>query len=305
MLATTVVSCADEDKINTSNATVSFGEQSYNVKENKGLFNIPVIVEGEQNGPVYVDVEVTSNSADCKEDVHYLVTSKHIVINPDKKQSYIEIKSVDDRVINEDRQFTITIAKAKGAKISETLASANITLRDNDDIPYERMAGTWTATVYNLDMEDEMSFDLKFTTIEDETDPSYGSLIDTQPWAIFTGEQPVFDETGKCLVHPMTFHHDEKTGKTTVDMRMGSIMADNLDFGYDDKNNVDLHNCSIRSATDGMSSLVYSGTISGEVNDDFTEIKFKDRLYIIIFATNGQPYQFYGGFENLTFKLKK
>lgn len=305
IVAATFVSCSDDDDVNTAVATVAFGEQTYSVKENKGLFTIPVVVEGELNGPVIVDVEVSANSPECKEDVNYFVTSKHITINPAKKSSYVEIKTIDDRNINADRQFTLTIVKAEGAQISSTLASANITLRDNDDIPYERMAGKWTATAFSLDTESNISFDMDFITVDDETDPSYGTLITAQPWAIFNGEQPIFDEEGKCLVHPFTFHHDEKTGKTTVDMRMGTIMAGDIDFGYDSENKVDLSKASIRSATDGMTGPAYSGTITGDVNDDFTEVKFRNRLYLIVFATNGQPYMYYGAFDNLTFKLKK
>lgn len=306
-----MVSCSDDDNLNSAAATVAFGDKTYSIKESKGIFTIPVNVEGEMNGPVQVEVEVTANSANCKEDVHYLVTSKHIVINPEKKQSYIEVKSVDDRVINDDRQFTLTITKAQGAEISSTLASTSVTLRDNDDIPYERMAGKWTLTAngYDTGMPAPMSCVIDFTIVDDESDPTYGSVITTKPWPVYDFQskqylQPELDEEGTVLSHPMTFHHDAKTGKTTVDMRMGTYFARDLDFGYDEENKIDLHTASIRSATNGMGGLAYSGTITGEVNEDFTEIKFNSPLNIIVFSSNGVPYMFYSQFDNIVFKLK-
>lgn len=306
-LSVALTSCSDDEDINTGNATVSFLTAEHSVKESKGIFNVPIVVSGEQNGPIEVSIEVSSNDANCKEDVHYLVTSKKLIIPANKKEVNVEIKSVDDRVINDDRHFSIHIVSAKGASISSSHAVANVTLRDNDDIPYERMGGKWTFTAKNLDWDAPMSYDINFNIVEDESDPSYGSLITVQPWAIFNGDQPIFDEDGKCLVHPMTFHHDVKTGKTTVDMRLGTIMADKIDFGYDEENKIDLSEASIRSATSGVAGYVYSGIITGEVNEDFTEIKFPEttQLYFMVFSNNGVPYMFYGAFENITFKLKE
>lgn len=305
-LSAALVSCSDDEEMNKGNATVSFLTAEHSVKESKGIFNIPIIVTGDQNGPIEVNVEVSSNDANCKEDVHYLVTSKKLIIPANKKTVNVEIKSVDDRVINDDRHFSIHIASARGASVSSDHATANVTLRDNDDIPYERMAGKWTFTANNLDWDAPMSYDINFSVVYDESDPLYGSLITVQPWAIFNGDQPIFDDKGKCLVHPMTFHHDAKTGKTTVDMRMGTIMADEIDFGFDEETKTDLHQASIRSAIYGMAGFVYSGTITGEVNEDFTEIKFPEAtiLSFVIFNTNGAPYTPYGAFNNITFKLK-
>lgn len=297
--------------MNKGNATVSFLTAEHSVKESKGIFNVPIIVTGDQNGPIEVNVEVSSNDANCKEDVHYLVTSKKLIIPANKKTVNVEIKSVDDRVINDDRHFSIHIASARGASVSSDHATANVTLRDNDDIPYERMAGKWTLTAngYDTGMPAPMSCVIDFTIVDDESDPTYGSVITTKPWPVYDFQskqylQPVLDEEGTVLSHPMTFHHDAKTGKTTVDMRMGTYLARDLDFGYDEENKIDLHTASIRSATNGIGGPVYSGTITGEVNEDFTEIKFNSPLNIIVFSSNGAPYMFYSQFDNIVFKLK-
>lgn len=306
MAAATLVSCSDDEKINTGNATVAFGAAEYSVKESKGIFNIPVVVTGEQNGPIEVSITVSSNDAQCKEDVHYLITSKNLIIPADKKQVNIEIKTVDDRIINEDRHFSLHISTANGATIGSSNATANVTLTDNDDIPYERMAGTWIVEAENLLSEsgsDPISWEMNINVLDDE-DPSYGSVLNTTPWAVWDGTTPVFDDAGTMLSHQMTFYHNESTGKTTVDMKMGSVMAANLDFGVG-QDGTDLSKCSVRSATMGMAGLSYTGSITGTVSENFDEISFNAPVYIVVFSTAGNPYMYYGGFDNITLKLKK
>lgn len=302
----TFVSCSEDEKMNTSNATVSFFTAEHSVKESKGIFNVPVIVTGEQNGPIEVNIEVSSNDANCKEDVHYLITSKKLIIPANKKEVNVEIKAVDDRIINEDRHFSLHIASTNGATIDSNHATANIILMDNDDIPYERMSGVWTVTAKNLlseSGEDPISWEMNLNIVDDD-DPSYGSVITSTPWAAWDGSIPVFDENGQTLSHTMSFYHNESTGKTTVDMKMGTIMASNLNFGTAE-NGADLSNATIRSATMGLTGLMYTGNITGIVNDDFTEIKFSNPVYLIIYSTAGNPTMYYGGFDNITLKLKK
>lgn len=298
-------SCSDEEKINTGSAQVAFAQSELEVKESKGIFYVPITVSGEQNGTIKLSVSVSSNDADCKEDVNYIITSKNLIIPENTKEVAIEIKAIDDRIINSDRHFSLHIENANGATIGGN-KTANITLLDNDDIPYERMGGTWVVTATNILSEsgkDPISWETKLVVVEDETDPTYGSLITSKPWAIFDGTIPVFDEEGQTLSHAMYFHHNESTGQTTVDMKMGSYMASNLNFGSE--GSIDLTKASIRSATMGMAGLTFSGTITGVVNETFDEITFSNPVYEIIFTTSGSPYMYYGGFENITFKLKK
>lgn len=309
-------SCSDEEKINTGSAQVAFAQSELEVKESKGIFYVPITVSGEQNGTIKLSVSVSSNDADCKEDVNYIITSKNLIIPENTKEVAIEIKAIDDRIINSDRHFSLHIENANGATIGGN-KTANITLLDNDDIPYERMGGTWVVSATNILSEsgnDPISWETKLTIVEDESDPSYGSVITSAPWAIFTGETELSDaEKLFYLTHQMIFHHNESSGKTTVEMKMGSYMASNLNFGmqpiFNDKGEKigesDCYNASIRSATIGMAGLVYSGTITGTVNETFDEITFNNQIWEIIFNTAGAPFQYYGGFDNITFKLKK
>lgn len=301
-----MVSCSDETNLNTGDAKVAFAETEYSIKENKGLFYIPINVIGEQNGPVELTVSVSSDDPNCKEDVNFLITSKTITINAKKKTASIEIKAIDDRKINDDRKFTLHIESAKGASISSTNGTTNVTIADNDNIPYERMAGTWTVSAINLLTEsgaEPISWDMNLNIVV-EDNPEYGSLITATPWAVFDGSIPVFDEEGTTLQHTMTFHHNETTGKTTVDMKMGSIMANNLDFGKG-QDGTDLSSGSVRSATMGISGLNYSATITGVVNSDFNEITFSNPIYLIVYSTAGNPYMYYGGFDNIKLRLKE
>lgn len=308
MASVAFVSCHDTDDINTGKATVAFDQAEYSIKENKGIFNIPVVVNGEQNGPIRVSIEVSSNGENCKEDVNYMITSKEVIIPAKKKQVNVEIKAIDDRIINDDRHFSMRIASASGASVSETNATTNVTLKDNDDIPYERMAGVWTVTAINRatdsHVDEPISWDMKLDIVDDD-DPSYGSLIISSPWAVWDGTTPAFDEDGNTLTHQMTFHHNASTGKTTVDMKMGSIMFDKLNFGT--IQDVDFSNATIYSATEGINgSAVRSGTITGVVNENFDEIKFSSPLLILVYPeTSTMSYLLYGNFADITLKLKK
>lgn len=306
MAAVTLVSCSDDEKMNTGNATVAFKDAEFSVKESKGIFYIPIVVTGEQNGPIKLTIDGTLNDANCKEDQHFMITSKNIIIPENKKEVNIEIKAIDDRIINNDRHFSLCIVSADGASISSNGSSVNVTLLDNDNIPYERMAGTWVVEAQNLRSEsgsDPISWEMNIGVLDDD-DPSYGSVLNAAPWAVWDGSVPVFDEFGSTLTHQMTFYHNESTGKTTVDMKMGSIMASNLDFGVG-QDGTDLSKASVRSATMGMAGLSFTGSITGVVSDSFDEITFNNPIYLVVFSNAGNAYMYYGGFDKITFKLKK
>lgn len=306
MVFATLVSCSDDEKINTGSATVSFTESNISVKESKGLFYVPISVTGEQNGPIKLTVSVSSNDADCKEDVNYLITSKDIIIPADKKQVSVEIKAVDDRKINDDRHFSLHIENVSGATVGSTNATANITLLDNDDIPYERIAGTWVATAkntYSETGEEPITWEINLSVIDDDTDPQYGSYVYTTPWAIWDGSTPIIDEEGGMLSHEMTFRHDAATDEYYLEMRLGTVMASNLDFGTQE--GVDLSNGTAKSATMGMTGPTFVGTAIGRINKTFDEIAFNKEILILITFPTTAGYMPWGGFQDLTLKLKK
>lgn len=298
-------SCDNCDDMNTGEATVAFANTTFSVKESKGLFYVPVVVTGKQNGPIELDVEVIENDELCRKDVHFLVTSTHIKVPAHKSQVNVEIMSVDDRIVNADRKFQLRIVRAKGAEVSSTAGTVDVTLRDNDNIPYERIGGTWTVEATNTLSEsgnDPITWTATITTVEDESDPTYGSALTMSPWPAWDGSIPTFDEAGQTLSHPLVFHYNEATKTATVDLTFGSIMASGVDFGTGE-DGTDLSKATVRSATPGMTGLVYSGTMVGTVSKDFDEIKFNLPVLGIIFTNSATPYQYFFGFDNITMKL--
>lgn len=305
-------SCSNDKDVNTENVTIAFENSALAVKENKGLFYVPIVADGKQNGPIELDIEIIENDPQCKKDVNFLVTSTHLIMpqakNEDEvKKVNVEIMAIDDRVINPDRTFQLRIVRAKGAAISNTAGCVDITMTDNDNIPYERMSGTWIVEATNMLSETgnvPVTWTTTLTTIDDENDPSYMSTITMSPWQTWDGQIPTLDQDGWTLSHPLTFHYNETTKVATVDLALGTIMASGLDFG-EAQGGVSLTNCTIRSATQGITGQTYSGVMVGTVSPDFDEIKFSLPVMGIIFTQGGTPYQYMFAYNNITMKLKK
>lgn len=135
--------CSDDDASWNTNAdvTVEMGKTEVKVKEGAGLFNVPIVVKGETTAPVRVHVSMReSGSNPAKKDVNYMVTDTTIVISDGAGK--VEIKTVDDDEINENRTFEVYIVSADGAKVGAN-SSTNVVLRDNDSEFYEKLQGVW------------------------------------------------------------------------------------------------------------------------------------------------------------------
>ena len=135
--------CSDDDASWNSNAdvTVEMGKTEVKVKEGAGLFNVPIVVKGETTAPVRVHVSMReSGSNPAKKDVNYIVTDTTIVISDGAGK--VEIKTVDDDEINENRTFEVYIVSADGAKVGAN-SSTTVVLRDNDSEFYEKLQGVW------------------------------------------------------------------------------------------------------------------------------------------------------------------
>ena len=175
-VASIFAACSDDDSSwNTAaDVTVNMKNPTMKVKEGVGLFNVPVVVTGETNGPVRVTVSVKETGANpAKKDVNYMVTDTVIVIS--EGQGNIEIKTVDDEEINEDRTFDLSIVNADGAKIG-TDATTAITLRDNDSEFYEKLQGKWTLNYLDGDGA-KQSDDVTITGATDDADEDYNKTL--------------------------------------------------------------------------------------------------------------------------------
>ena len=270
LLATAVfASCSQEDEIswNSSEATVSMGDSVLVIKENKGMVNVPVVVEGELNGAVEVTVEVAEVGENpAMEDVHYLVTSKKLIIPADATSGNIEFKTVDDADINEARTFSITITSVNGAAVGD-VNSTVVTLKDNDSQFYEKLQGRW-----------------KMNSVD--------SKGNTQAWNINIigvdegeeGYNEVFQVTGimgyAWTSMTMFYNYDVATKTGYVYIPAGYILAEGVDFGLGGTNEV------VTGLVNEEGNLTLSGGIIGTWNDDFTEITFEQNklMYGLIFS---------------------
>ena len=116
-----VTACSNDDDWNTDgNVTVEMKNATMKVKENAGMFYVPVEVTGEANGPIRVTVDVTEASVSpAVEDEHYILTTKTLNIPAGETEVSLEFVPTNDMEINDDRVFTVTIVSVEGAKLGE------------------------------------------------------------------------------------------------------------------------------------------------------------------------------------------
>lgn len=295
-------SCSDSDNVNSGAATVGFGEAKIEAKERVGFFKVPVTVTGEQNGTIELDVKVLADDPNCVEDKNYLITSKHLIIPQSTKTVNVEIKAVDDRQPNDDRKFKLQIENVKGASVSSTNATAEVVILDNDNVPYELMYGTWTLSANEINPETNsksvQTWDIDLRVLED-TDPEYGIIVNSSPW----GQLLDAEENLITLSQALTFKYDNVTRKSQLTMKIGTELASNMNLGtYKDEStgrDRDLTKASVRTAIMGMSGFLYSGSLTGQVSDDYNEITFPGTVYMIVFDSSKQPFMYYGIYEDI------
>lgn len=289
-----LIACDDESPLNTAYAIVGMEKAEYNVKENKGLFTIPLVATGERNGDINVTVAVATTSGNCIEDEHFMVTAKTLTIPASTDCVNVEIKTIDDRVINEDRSFVISIVSAQGATIDTQANQTMVTLLDNDNIPYDRMGGIWVVTAMNaLDesgMSKPVSWRTTLSTIVDDEEEGYGKDIVMSPWMMWNNAtyEDVLD-----IVHTLSFHYNESTQSATIDLRLGEVMASGFVLGGENEDGFNLTDCKLRSATPTAMSYTTMGTVIGTVSDNFTKITFNLPLLGILYDANETPFSYW------------
>jgi hypothetical protein len=303
MLCATVLffSCSDDEDLNKGDAVVSMKQAEFSIKESKGVINIPLMVTGEQNGPIRIEVDVVSVDDDCVEDKHYLVTSKHIIIPESKTEGKVEIKAVDDHEINADRVFEVQIKSVKGAKIDDVNSKTLVTLLDNDNMPYDRMGGTWTVYATEMFNNGPYTWNPELVVYDEETE-EYGKEFIMGPWVDAAGN-PLDIETFRI---PVEFSYNETTANATVSIRLGTVMAEGLDFDSSaDKSDEDSQSCTIVLGTLSNVGISESGKITGAVSEDFTRINFNASLLGTIYTKSGKMLGQYFVFDNISMIFNK
>lgn len=249
--------CSNDDESwgNPSNATVELEQSEIIVKEGKGLFNIPIKVKGENHGRVQVKIAVTASEENgAEEDVNYLITSKTIIIAAEDSVGKIELITVDDDEINENRSFTITIASAKGATIVEGTKTV-VTLKDNDSEFYDKLTGKWTMTVENS--KGQTTWNVNVIGYEEGEDGYNQTLL-------VTGMMNY-----SWTVAELAYNLDIDTKKVSVAFVFPSLFAEGVDFGLGGENEVILY------GADESDNFV-TDPLVGEVSEDFKTITFNE-----------------------------
>lgn len=275
---------SDDDSWNSAaDVTVSMKNPTMVIKENMGLTNVPIKVEGKTNGNVYVTLAVKEmGSNPAKEDVHYYITDKTISISD--SIGYVEVEPVDDDEINDDRTFEITIVEAKGAKIGN--ATTQVSLRDNDSQIYEKLQGKWKLTGVSR-QGTPMESVVKIIGASDEKDGDYNNTLYLTGMAVSSSSAR------------LSFHY-KKEGYVAFDNLGKYNFIEGYDFTKDlgFMGNIMLHNLSNGQLT--------STPIKGTWSEDCKEIVFdQDQVLFGGIYTPGGTFTGYEFFSVTKIKLTK
>lgn len=290
LAAISLTACSDDDEhaINTATGvSVRMGETVVQVKENKGLFDVPVVIDGNANGYVDVKVKITDgtvendNEEPAITDAHFYVTSDRIYINPETKTANIEIRTVDFRLPQKTRSFTITIESAKGAEIAQP-ATTTVYILDKGTTPkFDQLAGSWIVSGSELDGETG-EYSTPFTSegtfrVNDRNEMTFSI-------SNFAGES--------ILNLPLKYVYDDEIQYGEVNALLGGVMGANLNFGSP----IGVADIILTNAQ-GVSS----GTVAGVWNENYTTVSFGNAEFLASIAKNGSNTGYYYlGFSNLT-----
>ena len=178
-VASLFASCSDDETINSNNVTAGFVNDTIVVKENTGFFNIPIKIEGARNGDVKLEVSVAGTGTNpATEDKNYRITGKSLQLLTDTLKSStlnVEVQTVDDQEINENREFTVTIKSQQGVTLTDQV-SVVVVIRDNDAAFYEKFFGKWEFTAIDSDGND-VKRNITISGVTDESDPWYDYVL--------------------------------------------------------------------------------------------------------------------------------
>lgn len=148
--------CSEDEVINSGSANVGFASSEMVISENSSFIKVPIKVEGEHNGLVKVNVEVSNISGEqIKLDETLLLTSGSLLIPEGTESVNLELKSsiytIEDDL---DRSFTVKITSSEGAEINNSTCVVKI-----EEVPdaYTALAGKWKLSTGASNIE----FDLK------------------------------------------------------------------------------------------------------------------------------------------------
>ena len=147
-------SVGEEIKHGDGDAVVGFASTTYAFKESAGIVRVPVDITGSpMNYPLTFDVKAEPvNLVDLNSlDDLVLFTQTTGFKDNGNGTVYVEFKITDDTEINDDRTFKLSIVNPQGATLSEVTETV-VTIKDNDNNPYEKLWGDWTFHCLDYDL---------------------------------------------------------------------------------------------------------------------------------------------------------
>lgn len=271
-------SCSDSEDVawnSASDVKVDFAEQTSSFKENKGIVTIPIVCSGEMNGRVQVVValeEVGANPA--KADRNYLLTSDVINIDPETKTASVELTTVDDSEINENRTFNIVIKEVRHASAGAATTCA-VTLKDNDAAFYEKLQGKFTLSA--LTSKGAAFTEDVVIVGADEGDPAYDKTL------YITGMKGY-----SWTALEVSYSYDLATRKGGLVIPFGTVFATDCNFG--DPIGV----CDIVTGTVANNMITTEGSIAGTWSDDFNTITFETKTPLYLWLVTAGTADFNG-----------
>lgn len=141
--AALLTACDDDENLNGGTATVGFESAEITMRETTSTLNVPIVVTGEQNGLITVDVTVKdATGTQVEVDKTVLLTSGDLRIPADVKSVNAELYvSVNTNTDDLDRSFTLEITSAQGAQVSTSTCKVNI---EEVVDAYDKLVGNWT-----------------------------------------------------------------------------------------------------------------------------------------------------------------
>ena len=282
-----------EPKLNTGEARVGMRETEWITKENLGIINIPVTVEGEMTGIVKATIMVEETASDpAIENEDYLITSKDIIITPEHKEGHIEVLLIDNEIIekNGEKTFKITIIDAKGADIDAERLTTTVHIKDNDANFYERLSGKWKGFYRENPEAPESELAVELSTYPENHAKFEKELV-----------MMIYEPNSNTpCSFSLKYSFDNETKKIKLSMELGEIIAEGLKF------NKPVGEGFIVSAKFNGTQVNNKGTVQIEVSDDMKTLTpiFEDdwRLAGLIYNQAGFSGFLFFNYPNLVLK---
>lgn len=291
LAALTVTACSDDDDkhdLNTAEGvTVHMEESVIEVMENNGLFDVPVVVDGNANGYVEVTVKVSDGTTMNEEeepainDAHFYVTSTHLYINNETKVGNIEIRPVDFRLPQKTRSFTVSIESVKGATVSGN-ATTTVKILDKGTSPAfaQLLQGEWI---------------ISYMSTNDETGELDTPLADRGKATVTDAQKMEFvisPFTGNGFQLPLVYEYDDEIGYGDIAIRLGEVIGGPFNF-------TGLGPCYIIMRDNDTNSD--TGTVTGQWNSKYNAVKFGTKVFAAgVYTVDGLKYQgYYDLFTNM------